>query len=204
MATAQEVVVLVKPVHDRLAPLIIPISINRIRDDFCAQLGIHIPRFDRASWTGTQCLGVLKRYTHNGRLSAEITISDKLNTCWGRFVACKELAHLLIDKKDDYTSDPIGLISSFMVGGNLRIDKDIHSEHWASLAAIELLVPWRERNRILTMVHAKKTNYEIASLFRVPERVIEYWRSQQYQKMMTEAWKDMEIHHEAVRHEKRS
>jgi hypothetical protein len=191
MARVVDIVLLVKEVHDRLEPLSAPLLVSRIKNDLAANLKYKIDLL-RVNWDGVHVLGTVRKYETDGRKHARIVVSEKLNTCWARFVGCKEMAHLLIDRPGDETTDPIRLISSFM-GGVVaeKIDADISSEHWAYLAAIELLMPWRLRGTIQEMIASGKSSYDVALLFRVPERIVELWRSPWYQDLFGKAWEGM-------------
>lgn len=184
----QDVVLIIKEVHDRLEPLDIPVPVTKIKDDLSRHLAVKFDLFDCGSWAGKHILGRLQRYEIQGACHAKIIVADSLNTCWTRFVTCKELAHLYIDKHDeDFTRDPVELVRS-LVDATMTIDKDISSERWATIAAIELLMPWRKRQTIIEKINDRKSNRDIALLYKVPEKVVEIWRSADYQKPLTEAW----------------
>ncbi len=54
----------------------------------------------KVDWNPVQIKGRLDRYQLDGAKTADIILSEKLNTCWTRFVGCKEMCHLIIDTKD--------------------------------------------------------------------------------------------------------
>lgn len=185
----QDVVLVVKDVHDFLGPRQFPVKVTDVKRYITDRLGIEVEVFDKGSWQAKQIMGRLYRYEKGGRKWAKIIVSDSLNLCWGRFVACKELAHLIIDNSEnDLTSDPIALIRNLVENPFVNIATDIHSEKLAVLAATELLIPWARRNEIYAMAAASKSNYEIATELKVPEKVVEWWRSDHYQQKLSDAW----------------
>lgn len=117
------------------------------------------------NWIANQLSGWVDRYPDH----AEIYYSTSLNCCWGRWVICKELAHLLIDTKEQhYTQDPTNLVRELISGLNVD-NEQINSEHLAMIAAIEMMFPIKHRAEMEQMMSNGKTDYEIAHSFRAPE-----------------------------------
>jgi hypothetical protein len=186
---SQDIVLAVREVHRSFHPLEIPVSVYRIKGYIEDVLKIEFEAFDKAAWPSKFIYGRVHRYEQEGRKWAKIFVSESLNACWTRFVACKELAHLLIDTKDeDCTHDPITLIGGLISPIPTTIEADVKSEWLAHMAAVELLVPWPRRNLITEMIGTGKNNYEIACTFKVPEKIIEWWRSDAYQALAKKAW----------------
>jgi len=125
-------------------------------------------------WNTKQVSGLLQRYSDHAR----IIYSGHLNTCWGRFVLCKELAHLLVDTGDhQFTRDPVSLVQQIItkipLGG---IDNDVHSENLAAIAATEMLLPWKFRKQMVEDFSNGKSDMEIAKQFSVPELIVSMMR----------------------------
>lgn len=122
------------------------------------------------NWQANQISGWLERYPDH----AVIYFSASLNSCWSRFVVCKELAHLLIDSEvKHFTKDPMLLVQELISKlPSTKFDHDMNSEHLAMMAAIEMLLPWGLRGEMDQMAAAKKSDYEIALKFRAPEAFV--------------------------------
>lgn len=123
-------------------------------------------------WPGYMFRAQLRRYGDR----AEIIYSHELNSCWSRMAICKEAFHLALGDTKNFTTDPVALINGLLNQiPEFRIDDDIEeiaAEYLAVIGAIELLLP-KEFNSILDrLVDAGKSHYEIATIFRVPEKII--------------------------------
>lgn len=105
---------------------------------------------------------------------AEISISASLNTCWSRFVTCKELMHLVCDSsKKHYATDPLNQINSALSRHIPRSKEDeLNSEDFAFYAACEFLYPWETRFKA---EQAELTRYQMADKFKIPEKVIDLY-----------------------------
>jgi len=105
---------------------------------------------------------------------AKIIYSQSMNTCWRRFVVCKELAHLLIDTDaEHFTQNPVSLVQELINDVPvMRTDHDINSERLAMIAAIEMLLPWCLRGRLTEMAEEGLSDLQIAQEFRVPEKIV--------------------------------
>ena len=122
------------------------------------------------NWQANQLSGWVDRYADH----AEIYYSTSLNCCWARWVICKELAHLLIDTKDEhFTKDPKNLVQELVSG--LAIPHENHqvnSEYLAMIAAIEMMFPWKYREDMKLLMLGGKTDYEITFSFKAPESFV--------------------------------
>jgi len=122
------------------------------------------------SWDSRHLFGMLLRYdTH-----AKIIYSQSMNTCWRRFVVCKELAHLLIDTDaEHFTNNPVSLVQELINDVPvMRTDHDINSERLAMIAAVEMLLPWCLRGQLTGMAEEGLSDLQIAQEFRVPEKIV--------------------------------
>lgn len=130
-------------------------------------------------WNHKDLYGLLLRYKD----SAEIVVAADMRYCWRRFVVCKELAHLILDtpKSQSYTVDPVALVQSLISNiGDLGTDNAIASEHLATLAAHEMIVPWCMREQIYEMEKAGCPHLEIATHCFAPELAITLMLSDRY------------------------
>jgi len=125
---------------------------------------------------GKQIRGTLIRYSTR----AEIYFLGKESFCWQRYIATKELAHLLIDTPDEYTKRPSSLMEQMISGVPLWLlrkdhaqdDAAFESEKSAMVAAIEMLLPWKHRPHFKKCCDQGKNNLEIAEEFKVPRYII--------------------------------
>lgn len=136
-----------------------------------------------------QIYGSLSRYTGG----AGIRVLDTETYCWQRYIAAKELAHLLIDEPQHYTINPGNLIAQLLSGIPLHYlrkdqdqdDRSFESETQAMVAAIEMLLPWAHRSALQSLVDKGQTPLELAQTFKVPRRVVStmlaphYWPASQ-------------------------
>lgn len=102
----------------------------------------------------------------------DVVILNGLNTCWHRFVLCKELFHAFLDC-DEYRNMDLeqhleNIFSLFQVDPE-DSDKSIHAEIIAELAAMEFLFPYRAR---VACMEAGRSLEEMAHQYRVPLQIL--------------------------------
>lgn len=106
--------------------------------------------------------------------SATIYVNGKLNFCWRRFIAAKELSHLLMNKVDgDLRINELPKVLelfSFLVSRSPVETNAQLSEYMAYLGAMELLIPKAYVLNGLLEQDSKK----IAEQIKCPVQVIEY------------------------------
>lgn len=114
---------------------------------------------------------------HNYEDRAEIYISSAQNYCWQRFLAAKELAHLLICEKANQTPITPGEISSLLSDlinnvfpGENRI---LQAESYAYYAAIEILLPMEHALDAAQRLNAGDSILELAKKYRMPRKAME-------------------------------
>lgn len=122
---------------------------------------------------------------------ADILISVDENNCWSRYVAAKEMTHIIIDKtKESMTTDIDRTINWILKQGmDVNIHASLDSEHIAAQFAAELLVPYHISKPMLE--NQAMTSYQIAAYFGVPERIIDTFRDPGYLSLRDEAYKDL-------------
>lgn len=111
------------------------------------------------------------------RKNALILISDTNNECWQRFTVVKEASHLFTETNEsDFNVDAYSQARS-LVDMELEFE-DINlliREVNGVMAAIELLIPDSMRLKVAHMYNVeKKTTYEIAETFMVPQKYMEH------------------------------
>lgn len=139
-----------------------------------------------AKWMGYQVLGALVRYPEK----AVIHYSLSLNTCWRRFVVTKEMAHLIIDKCDSFTNDPVQLVTDLIADMSLADDPSAQfaSEKIAGIAATGILLPHLERGNITSMRDEGASARKIATVYRVPAVAVELFLSPGYTTIEEKCW----------------
>jgi hypothetical protein len=137
---------------------------------------------------GQQMTGTIQRYNQGNDRHARIFVAQSLNRCYSRFVRCKEMSHVLIDKDGTSMSTDVRGHLAQMIVTNFSPDEDIRSEILAWFAAIEILIPWAHKKKILDMAGNGKVNIEIAQKYMVPKIVVDHWRHPRYQILMETAW----------------
>jgi Zn-dependent peptidase ImmA (M78 family) len=103
----------------------------------------------------------------------EICLLAGMNFCWRRFVACKELFHVILDDERYRTTDIYNhveeVIAKFPVA--VMAGSAVVSEALAEIAAMEFLFPYPDRRRILT---AGSPDYlAIAQRYKIPQALVE-------------------------------
>jgi len=105
-----------------------------------------------------------------------VQVAQSLNTCWKRFVVCKELCHSLAPNGDyhitsaDQLEDLIeSLISPRYLLDKLSFSPALRSENIAIFAALELLCPIHERKKVLRFRESNEiSDMQVAQHFRIP------------------------------------
>jgi Zn-dependent peptidase ImmA (M78 family) len=128
---------------------------------------------------GTNVRGFLER-TEDGK-SCHIVISANLNDEWKRFTTAKELAHVIMDEKEDWSVDGVkiidGLIEDFFAGmnggqPNPPPEGPLQSEKIAEFIATELLYPFNRREHdAKELAEGKTTVSKLALYYGIPDAV---------------------------------
>lgn len=131
--------------------------------------------------------GFYTRYKREKTIFIDIDINSKLNSCWSRMVASKELCHPIVDKKtSSLTTNIVHLVDLFInKPQNSHIDEEINSEYNAFYLAIEMLLPYVQNKLI---IDNKLTAYQVAQVLSVPEKMVDLVRTSWYQKLRNEAY----------------
>lgn len=124
--------------------------------------------------------------------SADIYVKKSLNFCYRRFIAAKELNHLLMNKNGnlktvEYVTEFIELVSFLMLDSTPKDDGQA-SENIAYYGAMELLIPkqyfesdWFKSNN---------SNHDISVQLRCPTQIIEIRKDKEIQKKFLEIYKE--------------
>ena len=117
-------------------------------------------------------LGRFQKY----RTHTNIWISKDLNSCWKRYVAAKELSHLIVDTKNSAMTTDIRATVMWMIRDGMCISANdaLSSEHIAAQFAAELLLPYKYTQALLE--DNSVNEMDIAKQFKVPLRIIQTMR----------------------------
>jgi Zn-dependent peptidase ImmA (M78 family) len=142
----------------------------------------------RVDYQQRYVLGRFQRYPDSN--SAIVYFSKNLNTCWSRYIAAKEMSHVILDRTNESMITNISTIVDWMLNGLEAGSNDaLISESAAAQFAAELLVPYDHSQHLLK--DASKSSYEIAAIFSVPERIIDILRLPGYIVRRDEAYADL-------------
>lgn len=129
--------------------------------------------------------------------TALVDVRHNLSSPWKRFVAAKELLHLIIDKDEDMSPYGDETLDKLVRDGHIGIisqngDKPpAQSELIAEVAAMELLYPLQNRQADLHDVGADKTSFAKLSLrYAIPANFIDTVFSDGYLKTLQKAFAD--------------
>lgn len=164
---------------------------NIIKDHSKQRLEITIKSLDFLS---LQCYGIYEKY----RISLDsykikiLLNSNRGNTCWERYVVAKELSHILIgEESTTWTTDIIQLISELLDGSGFlesSIKDIIETEYVSLVLAMELLVPYCHNNFV---IDSSRTSKDVAELFMVPEKIIDFMRKKSYQDLRISTYESL-------------
>lgn len=112
----------------------------------------------------------------------DIVISQGHNYCWRRFVTCKELFHVVLDKEEYRNMDIEAHVNEVTVtfpDHHSRPGVPVMAEMLAEISAMEFLFPYRRRQQALVGQH--KDNFlAIAEMHKVPQVHVEKYLSPSY------------------------
>lgn len=119
----------------------------------------------------------------------------KQNNYWRRFIATKEMMHLAIDEKEDWTYDGCETIEQLIkehAFDGMRLPRDeIQSEVLAEVAAFEILYPMEFRQ---ADINSGTPPQELSDKYEVPIYVISRALAQSYMKMARANWNEIGGH----------
>jgi hypothetical protein len=129
-----------------------------------------------------------------------VYIDEGLPDQWRRYVAVKELCHLILGDAEYMTQDPVKLIELMIFeettpqDGNAPLD--LVSDMWARRAAHEFLFPMECRAAAKEKIAAgTETNLSISRQFNVPQHLIEECLRSHYDEVCKQAWAGIDNEH---------
>jgi hypothetical protein len=119
----------------------------------------------------------------------EILIPTSFNFCHKRFAICKELCHIFTDDNSVRTHDPVATLNhalqttiSVQNPGResglspIFTSVDISSEDFCFLLALEILIPVKDRDKMITEVVVNGVStYDVACRLRIPEKLVKFF-----------------------------
>lgn len=138
-------------------------------------------------------------YVREGE-QVSVYIDEALPESWRRYVAVKELCHLILGDEEYMTQDPVALIELMIFeetapkDGNAPLD--LVSDMWARRAAHEFLFPMECRASAKAKIDdGSETYLAIARQFNVPQHLIEECLRQPYNELCKEIWAGLDNEH---------
>ncbi len=123
----------------------------------------------------------------------KIYLDENLSRPWSRYVAIKELCHLILSDPDYMTADPGDLIELMIYEETTPLDGeaplDLVADIWAKRAALEFVFPYEQRAAAKTQLASGETSiFALAKAYNVPEHVIEWAFNESYNSQCERAW----------------
>lgn len=163
----------------RLAPDRSKLSVEDLQWCISDMYGVEITKHEVA-FEGEFLRGLVERYDSHARILIRAGQPDE----WMRFTAVKELCHIAVDQREDWSAKGHETIQSLLLEDQLDQQENgdtqralaavtVQSERLAIIAATELMYPHQYRDIDLKEIEAGKTTLrKIALHFHVPEYVI--------------------------------
>lgn len=169
----------------------LPVSVEDIQYAVEQKYGLKIEK-QLVDFEAEHIRGMMERYDDR---TAKIYVrkrqhkSEPQNRYWLRFISVKELAHLIIDEEEDFSTLGAETIEHLIANhaeAAMQLPRDeIQSEHLAELAAVELLYPFEFRQGDLD----KQTPLvDLSAEYEVPAYVIETALRPNYMKLLRMVW----------------
>lgn len=155
------------------------VSIEDLKDVISEFTGMTI-NVHEVPWDAHRFLGTIQRFPRH----AEIYVAErgergepyKLTYCEQRFIAVKEMGHLLIDQPDNFAVHAADLLQDVCFPAFAELDKRprLQSEEISVLFALETLFPFQKRKPHLERIkNGQDTALAVATHFRIPEKQVE-------------------------------
>lgn len=118
------------------------------------------------------------------RSRAEILIVDNLNPCWKRFAMCKEYAHLIMDETHGVKALTVAqqIADAMDIARSPDPAKELSSEAFAWFAAVELMLPFADRQNLMARQGAGESHMTLARSYWVPRAIIDLFFNTDYLK----------------------
>lgn len=158
-------------------------SVNYLHDICERHLGLTVRRLELEIPERGSAVKAAFILTKTG--AYDICVARNLNHCWSRFVFCKELFHVVMDREESRNMDIPKHVEAFTVpfpGGEDNAPEPtiaVQSEFLAEIAAMEFLFPYRRRVEELNGPN-KTDSMAIAEKYKVPLVYVEKYTSKPF------------------------
>lgn len=172
---------------------LIPISIDEVKDWISENSGFSIEMRDVA-FEGTYVFARVEKYKGS---KAEIDVKSSLPEDWKRFVAAKELLHLVIDQEEDLSPYGDETLDKLVREGHIGVISQngdaapAQSELIAEVAAMELLYPIQNRlGDLSSLLEGKVTQQKLALHYGIPVNFVDTAFSKGYLEVIKKAFEE--------------
>lgn len=120
----------------------------------------------------------------------DVLFVDGLNTCWRRYVVCKELFHIIIDLPEYRNMDIEQHVQELTVAfpdDDSSPEKAAVAEFIAEIAAMEFLFPYQRRQQELERAKGVPDYLAIARKYRVPVLFVDRYLSPEWMRALGDA-----------------
>lgn len=167
-----------------LAPDRPHLSVKELCDIVSRMYNLKIEAYE-VPFEGEFLRGMIERYEER----AVIYIRKGQSEDWKRFIAAKELCHIVADEPEDWSVHGDVTISKLLaehqLAGVQLADAVVQSETFAEIGAIELLYPFKDRVKDRENC---QTLASIASFYRIPDVFAEQALSDWYHELAQSVW----------------
>ena len=127
----------------------------------------------QVAFDGEYLRGMMERWPDHVKIRVRQDQSEDQK----RFTAVKEMCHVVVDEKEDWSVDGVSTITSLLYDWALETDEEAqratHSEMLAEVAALELLYPFECRAGDLKLLAEDATTpTKIATYHKMPIRMV--------------------------------
>jgi len=158
-----------------------PIAIDDIAKAVISISGVSEIRFRSVDSDSHAVMGLFQRFKNTEAAGsqdiAEIVIGSRLNNCWRRFVACKEICQVFLSDFPEARSAAPAEIAAYVAGllepaSLTPFSPALEADRFATFCAIEIMCPFFLREELyLQIKQGKRTTFEVAKIFMVPEYI---------------------------------
>lgn len=174
-----------------LAPDKIPVSVEDTQWAIEEKYDLRIEKIV-VDFEAKHIRGMMERYADGAaKVYVRKNQDPDKETCeyWCRFIAVKEMIHLAIDEREDWSPNGVATIEELIRDHSFEQLKpareEIQSEHLAEVAAFELLYPMEFRQGDIDKGVAFS---KLAAEYEIPEYVVERVLDPGYMKMARALW----------------
>jgi hypothetical protein len=147
----------------------------------------------QVGFSGTYVRGMMERYENLVKIRVRLDLAQD----WKRFTAVKELCHVIIDEREDWSVDGIATLRDLVVEYTLESGavarRVVQSEALAEVAAIEMMYPFECRTHdLIAVLQNKTTEVKIAHYYGLPPSIVERALNQKFHDAVaTPLWREV-------------